>query len=165
MVRGVPINKGYIALILLSGKESNLTQPMNTISVFFLTTLRLMERPLSLTQPCREKWGGSQVLPSFSTYIIPKLAQFVKSFLRLFALYHIIKFSSCLSVSCSFRIGLLRRGFRETPANHTMRLTWTCGSTVFVIRARTVMSWVSESHVLGHSHFKGEEKSLPHSYL
>jgi hypothetical protein len=24
-------------------------------SVFFLTTLRLMERPLSLTQPCREK--------------------------------------------------------------------------------------------------------------
>jgi len=24
-------------------------------STFFLTTLRLMERPLSLTQPCREK--------------------------------------------------------------------------------------------------------------
>ena len=46
----------------------------------------------------------------------------------------------------------LRRGFRRTPANHTMRLTWTFGSTVFVIRTRTVMSWVSESHVLGHSH-------------
>ena len=26
-------------------------------------------------------------------------------------------------------------------------------STVFVIRGRTVMSWLSESHVLGHSHF------------
>ena len=47
---------------------------------------------------------------------------------------------------------MLRGGFRETPANHTMRLTWTFGSTVFVIRTRTVMSWVSESHVLGHSH-------------
>ena len=35
--------------------------------------------------------------------------------------------------SCSFHIGLF-------------------GSTVFVIRTRTVMSWVSESHVLGHSH-------------
>ena len=37
-----------------------------------------------------------------------------------------------------------------------MRLTWTFGNTVFVIRARTVMSWVSESHVLGHSHKKGD---------
>ena len=36
-----------------SGKESNLTQPMDTTQYPFLTTLRLMERPLSLTQPCR----------------------------------------------------------------------------------------------------------------
>ena len=53
---------------------------------------------------------------------------------------------------------MLRRGFRETPANHTMRLTWTFGNTVFVIRARTVMSWVSESHVLGHSHKEGGDR-------
>jgi len=39
-----------------------------------------------------------------------------------------------------------------------MRLTWTFGNTVFVIRARTVMSWVSESHVLGHSHKEGEDR-------
>ena len=55
----------------------------------------------------------------------------------------------------------LRRGFRETPANHTMRLTWTFGNTVFVIRARTVMSWASESHVLGHSHFREEGDRCP----
>ena len=56
---------------------------------------------------------------------------------------------------------MLRRDFRRTPANHTMRLTWTFGNTVFVIRARTVMSWVSESHVLGHSHFKRGRDRYP----
>ena len=56
---------------------------------------------------------------------------------------------------------MLRRGFRRTPANHTMRLTWTFGNTVFVIRARTVMSWVSESHVLGHSHFERRKDRYP----
>ena len=49
----VPITKGYIALIRRSGKESNLTQLMVIHRTTFLTALRLMERPLSLTQPCR----------------------------------------------------------------------------------------------------------------
>jgi len=37
---GIPITKGHIALILLSGKESNLTQPMVSYTgTTFLSTL------------------------------------------------------------------------------------------------------------------------------
>jgi len=74
--------KLFSAINSWSGRESNPTQPMIYFHLFsiFLTTLRLMERPLSLTQPCREKWGGSQLLPSLSTYIISKTEPNVKLF-------------------------------------------------------------------------------------
>ena len=72
------IPAGLIAINLLIGKgiEPHPTDGHKT----FLTTLRLMERPLSLTQPCREKWGGSQLLPPLSTYIISKTEPNVKLF-------------------------------------------------------------------------------------
>ncbi len=80
----------FLRLICWSGRESNPTQPIGTLKAYpFLTTPRLMERPLSLTQPCREKWEGSQLLPSLSTYIIPKTDRNVKLFSIFF--YFILK--------------------------------------------------------------------------
>ena len=75
-----PNVKFYSAINLLIGKgiEPHPTDGYHSVS--FLTTLRLMERPLSLTQPCREEWGGSQLLPPLSTYIISNLISNVKFF-------------------------------------------------------------------------------------
>ena len=47
------------------GKESNLTQPMDTTQYPFLTTLRLMERPLSRHLVCRVE--SSRFASPFST--------------------------------------------------------------------------------------------------
>ena len=66
------------------GKESNLTQPMDTTQYPFLTTLRLMERPLSRHLVCRVDQVGSQVLSQPNITIISKLQPFVKFFLIFF---------------------------------------------------------------------------------
>jgi len=78
---GIKCQGFIIALIRRSGKESNPTQLMNSIQNSFLTTLRLMERPLSLTQPCRRELSRFAIPFSFSTYIISNLAANVKSLL------------------------------------------------------------------------------------
>ena len=58
----------YYIAFWFGGRERNRTPPNWWIprvyhrSVFFLTTFRLMERPLSQTQSCRWEMRGSQVL-------------------------------------------------------------------------------------------------------
>ena len=54
----VPIIKGYIALILLSGKESNLTQPMDTTQYPFYRHLRRDAFTTSDTLSCRLSEAG-----------------------------------------------------------------------------------------------------------
>ena len=79
-------------------------------SVFFLTALRLMERPLSLTQPCRRELSGSQSLSQLSTYIISKLAANVKGLL---IFYLIIIFLLLLPCSC-YKLSLV---FNPCPSS------------------------------------------------
>ena len=68
--------------VIGKGIEPHPTDEFHT--EFFLTTLRLMERPLSLTQPCRRELSRFAIPFSFSTYIISNLAAKVKGLLIFF---------------------------------------------------------------------------------
>ena len=61
-------------------------------SVFFLTTFRLMERPLSQTQSCRWEMSGSQVL-SHSLLILYQILSEMSSFFFTSSLFYCAFFS------------------------------------------------------------------------
>jgi len=79
-----PITEGYIAIILLSGKESNLTQPMAILAEQpFYRHLSSDAFTISDTLSCRLSRAGYAISPDslflFSSYIIPKRASNVKA--------------------------------------------------------------------------------------